>query len=463
MKQVRQTIEQFHMLQPQDRVLLGVSGGPDSIMLLHLLNEWKMLYGIQLYVVHVNHQLREEAEEEAAYVQQLAQAMQIPCQIVSVDVAAYAVAHKMSFEQAGHAVRFSCFQKAAAQWQITKLALGHHRDDRAESVLMHLIKGCGLDGLTAMPPKDGWLIRPLAQISKQQIIEYCQEQGWRYYIDQTNLEADCLRNKIRLELLPQLQQYNPEVAAALVRMQEICGADEDYLEQCTLELWRQYGQQTADAVGFPALQLCQQHKALQRRLLRVMYQKLTGSSADLTFEQTEQILRLSLQQQGSQQYDLANGVQFFRQYDQLGMQWRCDKSDGYRYCWNLQDTVTVAQWPCKLTAIFTESKEELYQLREQNWTQQPYMQVAVDGAKLANIVEVRSRLPGDQVQPLGMQGHKKLKNFFIDKKVPAMERGKIPLIQSFEEIIWIPGYFLAECVKITEATKQFCLLQCFRQ
>ena len=174
MKQVWQTIEQFHMLEAGDRVLAGVSGGPDSIALLHLLDSCRDRYGFELFVVHVNHRLRPEADGEAQYVQQFCEQKQIPFQLFAEDVADYAKQYGMSLEQAGHEVRHTCFCKAAEAWNITKLALGHHGDDRAESVLLHLVQGCGLDGLTAMPPKDGWLIRPFAFLQKKDLVQYCE-------------------------------------------------------------------------------------------------------------------------------------------------------------------------------------------------------------------------------------------------------------------------------------------------
>ncbi len=453
-RQVWQTVEEFHMLEKGDRVLLGVSGGPDSVALLHLLASRQEQYGVGLFVVHINHQLRPEAAEEARYVQQLAAKWGLPFRLFTVDVSALAAEQGLSLEQAGHEVRFACFREAAADWQITKLALGHHRDDRAESVLLHLIQGCGLEGLASMPPKDGWLIRPLAQVSKQELVQYCQQQNLLYFVDSTNLEPGCLRNQIRLELLPQIRQYNPRISDALLRLQESCSADADYLNQCTEELWQRYGSQADDCVLFPAAVWRQQHKALQWRLLRYLYRMLTGAETNLTFQHTKQMAALALQQQGSQQVSLPDGVIFFRRYDQLGMERQRQQIEPYCYVWELQQPFLLEQWPCRLTATFSQQP---FNKTGDLW------QVTVDADCLTDTLQVRSRLPGDNVQPLGMQGHKTLKKFLIEKKVPAAKRHILPVIVKEQAIIWIPGYFLADCVKITETTKRFCLLQCFRK
>ena len=156
MRQVWNTITQFHMLAPGDRVLLGVSGGPDSVALLHLLHSKAEQYGVTLHVVHVNHQLRPEADHEEQFVKTLAEQYNVPFRAYRVDVAAYAKEHKLSLEQAGHIVRFQCFFDAKQHWGIDKLALGHHKDDCAERVLMHIEQGCGLDGIATMPPVDIW-------------------------------------------------------------------------------------------------------------------------------------------------------------------------------------------------------------------------------------------------------------------------------------------------------------------
>lgn len=434
-------------------MLLGVSGGPDSVALLHILAGGCQRYGVQLFVAHVDHRLRPEAAREAVYVQRLAEAWHLPFRLFQVDVRALAAQKGLSLEQAGHEARFACFHQAAEAWQIDKLALGHHRDDRAETVLLHLIQGCGLDGLAAMPPKDGWLIRPLAQVSKQELVQYCQRQGLEYFVDSTNLEPGCLRNQIRLELLPQLRQYNPSIGDALLRLQESCSADADYLAQCTAQLWRQHGVCEDAQALFPAPVWRLQHQALQLRLLRCLYRELTGSEANLTFRQTEQMARLARQTQGSRQLSLPGGVVFFRRYDWLGVEWKRQAPSPYSFRWELGRELQLPQWSCRFSAVRAD----------QPLPAQGLWQVLVDADCLEEPLQIRSRLPGDTVQPLGMQGHKKLKKFLMEKKIPSAERAALPLVVSAGEIIWIPGYFLADCVKITENTRRFCLLQCFRK
>ena len=447
MKQVWQTIEQFHMLEAGDRVLAGVSGGPDSIALLHLLDSCRDRYGFELFVVHVNHRLRPEADGEAQYVQQFCEQKQIPFQLFAEDVADYAKQYGMSLEQAGHEVRHTCFRKAAEAWNITKLALGHHGDDRAESVLLHLVQGCGLDGLTAMPPKDGRLIRPFAFLQKKDLVQYCEQHNLQYFTDATNLEPGCLRNQIRLEVLPQLKAYNPQITESLLRLQESCGADADYLEQYTETLWHQYGSREAEQAVFPADVLREQHIAMQRRILRCMYRQVRGSEQNLSFGQTEQMRQIAMTKDGSQELHLADGLLFVREYNRLCVTRKLEKTSDYQYLWHIGEELFVPESEC----VFKAERDLTSETAGAEVLDVDYNRISLP-------LTIRNRKPGDVLKmPFG---RKKLKDFFIDKKIPASRRDRIPVVLSGSEIIWIPGYYKADCVRINDETEQICRLSC---
>lgn len=467
MQQVWNTISQFHMLEQGDHVLLGVSGGPDSVALLHLLHQKAEEYGITLYVVHVHHMLRSEADEEAAYVERIATQYGVAFRLYQVDVAAYAAAHRISLEQAGHEVRFQCFRDAKAHWGIQKLALGHHKNDRAESMLLHMIQGSGLDGITAMPPVDIWnmedgsqLIRPLAQVSKQEVEQYCREQQLQYFVDATNLQPFYLRNQIRLELLPQLQQYNPQIVDALVRLQDTCSADLAYLEEQVQELWNQYGMISDHRVQFAADVFRMQHIALQRRLLRLMYQLQHGCVVNLSFAQVEEIRKIALCSEGTQRFSLTEDIIFVRQYEILYMM---HKQDAFLqsaivqsacYQWDIMMQSTLQIW----NGVFSVYFDDIEVVNA--CTDDKDCKMIFADADQLSCLQIRSRQAGDQVALPGQQGHKTVKKLFIDKKVPQQQRAQIPLVLSGNEIVWIPGYFVADCIKITKQTKRICKL-CF--
>lgn len=466
MRQVWNTVSQFHMLEQGDKVLLGVSGGPDSVALLHLLHSRAEEYGVALHVVHVHHMLRPEADQEAVYVEQLAEQYGIPFRLYKIDVAEYARVHKLSLEQAGHAVRFQCFQDAKAHWGVNKLALGHHRDDRAESVLMHMVQGCGLDGLTAMAPVDvwnaadnAWLIRPLANVRKQDLLDYCHTHQLQYFVDATNLESEYLRNQIRLELLPQLEQYNPQIADALVRLQDTCSADLDYLQEQVTHLWEQYGAVDALGAKFPAEVFRAQHIAMQRRILRMLYQQWTGTAANLTFAQIEQMCSVAMSAEGSQQISLSGDVLFLRQYDTLYITAKPKQQEQHkRIDWQITAQSVLPIWNGTFSAEPFVRRGEIDETAAHAEHNKNFYMIFADADCLASVLQIRTRQPGDKIQPAGLQGHKTVKKFFIDAKVPQRDREQIPMVLSNDEIVWIPGYFLADCIKITKNTKRFCKL-----
>lgn len=449
MEQVWKTIEQSHMFEPGDGVLLGVSGGPDSMALLDILDGKKEDYGIHLYVVHVNHKLRVEAEEEAAYVERICKERSIPFKLFEVDVTAYAKKYHMSFEQAGHEVRFESFRKAGKEWKIDKIALGHHKDDKVETVLMHLIQGAGLEGLAAMPRKEGKLVRPLLETSKQELIAYCEEKGLKYYTDQTNLEEDCLRNRIRLNLLPELEAYNPNIREGILRMEESVSADLDHLEEETEKLMAAYGKTEEGEVSFPIETLKELSLSLKRRVLRRMYRILTGTERNLTFKHTEDMRKLALSEKEGRRLSLPGKVVFTRNYGLVTMRKEGALPSDYQYLWDLKEDLLILGLGRMHAEKISEKAEEFQDLYT----------VFLDTEKITLPLTIRTRKPGDRLEPVGMQGHKSLKKFMIDKKIPKEYRNAIPLVLTDEDIIWIPGCFFGKRAKVTEQTKAYYRLQ----
>src|SRR3989304_8936645 len=237
LRKFEQTIKRFNMLQKGDRVIVACSGGPDSVALLHLLNQIKEKYDLKLFVAHINHKLRgQESDEDERFVKRLAQNLRLDSYARSFDVARIARKKKLSLEEAAREVRYEYLNKLALRLRATKISLGHNADDQAETVLMRLIRGTGALGLTGMSIVRGKIIRPLLQIKREEIEEFLKEQNLGSRIDSSNLRQDYLRNRIRLELLPHLKRnYNPKIIDTLNRTASILSAQEDYLEKETLK------------------------------------------------------------------------------------------------------------------------------------------------------------------------------------------------------------------------------------
>ncbi len=220
---IKQTIEEHDLITKGDKVLVGLSGGPDSLCLLHILNELKELLGFTLSAFHVNHMIREEADKDEAWLTQLCKEWEIPFESVKVDVPAYAKENRLSTEDAGRRIRREYLFSRGAD----KIAIAHNKNDQAETVLMRIIRGTGVRGLCAMEYKtpEG-IIRPLLDTERDEIEKYCVEKKLNPLIDKTNFQTDYTRNKIRLEILPALQELNPGVIDALVRLADSAREDE---------------------------------------------------------------------------------------------------------------------------------------------------------------------------------------------------------------------------------------------
>lgn len=447
----QQAIERYALLKPKDRIIVGVSGGPDSMALVHLLQQSAQQYGCFLAVVHVNHLLRgEQAKREADFVADWCHKQGLPCLVEERDVQALAKAEGLSIEAAGHQARFQVFQEAAIRFDANKLALGHHQDDRAETVLLHLIQGTGIDGLAALAPAEGWIIRPLIEATKEELLAYCKEEGLPYFWDASNDELWYLRNRIRHQLLPLLKaEYNPQMSKALVRLAVTAQEDSRYLEEQTRKAWEGCARVESAAVYLDLSQWRNLPLAIGRRVLRRCYGVLEKSGQGLSYQQTEALVALAKSEFGQKALDLPGRIRAVKSYDQLRMTREESKmAPAFELCWPIMEPLCLPDGSL-LTAEWSE--KPLSYSRD-------YKQVLLDGERLPQVLTVRTRRPGDQFKPLGMQGKKKVKKYFIDKKIPQSARDSWPLVFNGEELIWLPGLALAEGCQATEKTQKYCRL-----
>jgi tRNA(Ile)-lysidine synthase len=456
LSQVRNTIEDYKMISPKDVVVVGVSGGPDSIALLHILYSLKEEYDLTLFVVHLNHMLRgEEAEEEACFVAELAKKWGLSCRVLKKDIRKISKEKGLSIEEAGHKVRHEIFRQVGQEIGAQKLALGHHADDRAETVLIHLIQGSGLQGLAAMPPTADWIIRPLAKVFKTEIINYCRDHNLNFYLDQSNEEPVYLRNKVRLNLLPYLKkEFNPQIVEALLRLEDIVVPENQYLDiESDQALEDILIKREKGGLILNKDKLIQKHLAIQRRVIRKAYNLLRPEDQGLSFIHVEQILDLVRSNQGSKQVNLPQGIIFKVVYHRLELidsRLKPEKEKkSFNISWDIPGTVKLGENKI-LKGTFLSSKPNITE---------GFLEVVLDGEKITTPLIVRSRKPGDRLRPLGMKGTKKVKDVFIDKKIPKEIRDLIPIVCSGEDIIWLPGITINEDFKANSETKCFLKLE----
>ena len=423
------------MLQPGDRVAAALSGGADSVCLLHLLRELAPVLNFTLQAVHVNHCLRPEADAEECWVQELCASWDIPLQCFHVDVKDRARQEGLSVEEAARLLRYQAFEQVEAD----KIALAHHRKDQAETVLLHLLRGSGLNGLGGMRPVRGRYIRPLLEESRSALLKYNHRNGLTWAEDASNQDTRYQRNRIRQELLPDLESFNPAAELILSRMARQLQQDEEYL-------WKQAEKalsETAADGGLRASALTALPPALSARVLRLFLQE-NGGLRDISAEHTEAVLALC-RKPGNHRINLPGDLTLQKSYDILKLHKEAEnRQPDMRY-------PEVPGW-----TPLTENGEGL----ALNWEAPPEAAVLMaagpreEWAAVSRdaVLCLRTRRPGDYLMAAG--GRKRLQDFLVDSKLPAAERDSLLLLADEAHILWVPGRRLSDGVRIRPDTRE---------
>jgi tRNA(Ile)-lysidine synthase len=451
LKKVKAWIDRYNLLPPGSIVLAACSGGPDSLALVHILSKLCLEYNFTLAVGHVDHMFRgRESAEDAGFVADFCRQLSLTCYQTAIDVPRFIEESGLSAEEAARLMRYSYLRKVARELGGAVIATGHHRDDQAETVLMHLLRGSGGDGLSGMKARNADIIRPLLSVTRSEIEAYCAEKSWQPRIDSTNLTAEYLRNDIRLNLLPLLRrEYNQAITDALCRTAEIIGDEHDLVRQAADAAWPQAvkvensSQWIIEVSAIACL-----HIAVQRELFRRIIEKKQGHLKGITFLHVEKLIQLSLSGETGSILELPGRCIFRKEYTRVLVE-----TVGGR------TAARIALPGIRLTVpgITTLPDGRLAEARL--YFERPVKKSAgtavFDWQKLRQPITIRTRLAGDRFHPLGMTGSKKVKDFFIDAKVPRRARDEALIFCDDDQIIWIGGYRQAEYGKVTNTTKEF--------
>ncbi len=452
-------IRNYKLIQPGSRILAACSGGPDSLALVHILNRLKTEYSFCLGVAHVNHMLRQEAAAEADFVADFAAGLGLKCWVTAIDVPAYSKANKISSqEEAARLIRYQFLRSTAAAWGGARIATGHHRDDQVETVLLNFLRGTGSGGLRGMQPLHRDVMRPLLSISRKEIEAYCEEHGLLPRYDSSNLSTDYRRNRIRLELLPALEKnYNPAIREAIWRMADLAGDEYEYIRGQAAKLWGSVAT-IGSGITIVSRELAAIPTALQRELIRQVIEKKRGELTGISFVHVEKLLIMALNGTVGSVLTLPKGLIARKTYtglvfeDYTAGQLQADHKKGF--------TPVELNIPGSTTAGFSTIRTEMVTTLPQNKGRN----VAIfDFEQLVLPLVVRSRLPGDRFRPLGLNGQKKVKEFFIDHKVPEAVRDHVPIVADQQEILWVAGFRQSEYGKITATTKKILQLSITKQ
>ncbi|MFQ6130714.1 MAG: tRNA lysidine(34) synthetase TilS [Armatimonadota bacterium] len=447
---VRRTVDRFGLLTAGEGLVVGVSGGQDSVALLDVLCALAGELGLRLHVAHLNHGLRgAQADEDEQFVRQLAVDLGLPCTTRRREVGGLAREWGLSVEVAGRQARYQLFEQARQEQELDKIAVGHTATDRAETLLINLLRGTGLDGLASIPAQRGRVVRPLILATRQDTADHCRSRGLRYRRDPSNVDVDHLRARLREELLPLLErEYQPRAGEALARAAELVADDAELLRELARARYEQVAQRSGDEVRLGIGGLLSSPAALRRRIVRQAVRDLTGELTDLGLGHCEAALELARAGQTGKRAELPGSVVAEVSYDALVL--RAAEVEA--------EPGAVEEWlrvPGRLTseALGIVLEAEVLCREGLSAPLDEWGRADLDYDRAGSELVVRNWRPGDRFQPLGMSGEKKLQDFFVDAKVPRRGRARVPLVaQPNGRILWVVGHRIDERAKIGENT-----------
>lgn len=470
------TLHTWGVLRRGDKVVVGVSGGPDSLALLHLFMRASASLGIHPHAIHVNHRIRgEDADADARFVAEIAAGWDIPCHVVQMDVPALAAERRLSLEEAARQARYTALAQQATALGARLIAVGHNADDQAETVLMHLLRGAGLAGLRGMLPVTNLgeyhllepleatllLIRPLLNVPRAAIEAYCAEWGLTPHFDRSNLDTTYFRNRLRHEVMPLLERINPNIRAMLIRTAAVLAADYEVLQAQANAAWEQVTREASgariclDLRGWRALPL-----ALQRATIRRATWQLRPHLRDVSYQHVENAIHVAQRGETGAQATLPAGLMLRVDYDALTIM-------------PVGGRLPPPDWPLLApgSALSLSGPGE-YPLPDSAWrfSLQEYdgprsgpvwerlladpWAVPLAAEALREPLALRTRRAGDRFRPSGVGGTQKVSTFMINEKIPALWRDCLPLLTAGEAIVWVCGWRVDERFVVRSETRR---------
>jgi tRNA(Ile)-lysidine synthase len=439
---VLDTILRHHMFAAGDRLGVAVSGGPDSVFLVHILMEMRTRWALNLTVLHVDHQLRGEASrEDARFVENLAASLGLP---FLLELANPAAVHD-NLEQAARNARLAFFHRLIAEGAVNKIATGHTLSDQAETVLLRMLRGSGASGLAGILPvtREG-IVRPLLSVPRSEIEAWLRQRGIVSKNDETNRSPVFLRNRIRLNLLPLIEsQYNPAIAPLLAQTADVLGEEDAFLDQLAAGTAARCFQSRHGAIVVPTTRFADEPRALARRLVRQAIQQIRGDLRQVGFSHVEQVLRIAAAPEGHARVILP-GVDVMRSFDWIRFAPpRLDAGQRRIQTVPLQipgDSALPGGRGLIRTRI--TNRYNVHQEQPVHWDQ-------LDWESLRPPLELRYWLPGDFYQPAGSCGPEKLKQMFQSGRIPLWDRRFWPIIENSQGIVWSRQFGPSACFQAT--------------
>lgn len=449
------------MLQAQDRVVAGISGGADSVCLLFVLLEYRKKVPFDLAVVHVNHGIRKDAAEDASYVERLCREQDIPFYLFQKNVQTLAKEWGCSEEEAGRKVRYEAFQGIAEEWNANKIAVAHNSNDRSETMLFHLFRGSNIRGLASIRPVRDNIIRPILCLERAEIEEYLEDRGISYCTDITNATDDYTRNRIRHHILPYAEQEI--VSGSISHMAQTAEMLEEVDEYLDLQTEEARSEAVTEEVGVKRIDVTtflKLHKVIQKRLLHCLLCDLTVHGRDITHVHISDLLSL-FSDSGNRDITLPYELEGRRRYGEVIIECR-KRKEGKQAG---ESIYGIAPDMAGKLPVSASAYLELQILDAANLSQEiPTNQYTkwFDCDKIRKSLDLRTRQQRDYLTIADSGGnlsHKSLKDFLIDRKIPREERDNILLLAEDNHILWVVGHRISEFYKVDRNTKRILQVQ----
>lgn len=411
-------------IMPRSSALVGLSGGADSAALAHILSAIGKKRGFKVYAAHINHGLRgEAADRDEEFSRELAKKLGIEFFCLHADIRADARRLGIGEEDAGRRARYGFFDELMKTRGIECTATAHHKNDNAETILMNFIRGSGVKGLCGIPYKRDRIIRPLLDVSRAEIEEYCRENSIDYVTDESNLAAVYTRNKTRHIIIPEIERHiNPSFADTVTKNAAVLAADEDFLSG---EARRAYTKLVSDGSA-DASALAKLHPAIASRVARLMISDICGTE-NVSSRAVAAAVELAKRNRTGSRADIARGARAEIEYGRLYIKRETAKNEGFCCDLSIGGSRHIPEIGCSVRV------EHADEMARDGWE---YFGLPRPDCR----IQVRNRRPGDRFVPFGMTGSKSVKEYMINEKIPRDRRGSVPIVTFDEEIAWIAGY-----------------------
>lgn len=433
-------IKTYNLLEKNDTIIIGASGGPDSQFLVYLFNQIKEEYNLKIILAHLNHLHRKEASNDENLLVSTGEKLGLEVKVKRASMDEFAKNNKISAEDAGRRLRYDFFYNLANNYDDAKIAVAHNMNDQAETMLFRMVRGTGLDGLSAMDYKNGKIIRPILSFEKSEILKYLDENNIEYAIDATNLENDYSRNYIRNEIFPRLSEINYNAISNFFNLSNNIKNDLEIIDEIIEEIYKDITiSEGAYRIKFDRKKFELISDAKKSRVLRIAINKLKGNIKDFSRININKFLSLEKLETGKK--IIKDDIIFTKNYKSYDLELIVGKKDSPSICKiSLNEEIIFNGKNIKTSKVSektNKSKNVGY----------------FDMDKLLFPLFIRTRKNGDRFYPLGMKHSKKVKDFFIDEKVDKNTRDEVPLILSDNKIIWVAGYRISEEFKVDKGTK----------